>query len=216
MFSPSVAIPTRGRASWWWGCFFLLLSLLGAVGPGCASLRHPVISFQVPPYSHQRKEVGLIAVLPFSNYSQWEGANKIWRNALISRLIAHGFQVVEPANIDQTLIDEGDMMEGMVTQEALEVLAYRYGVEKAIVGAVEHFEPSEKERRGGLGSPKREVPHLSISLRMLEAKGGEIIWKARLERKGTDRSWAFGIGELATPDKLAHAMAEELARSLVH
>lgn len=175
--------------------------------------KRPTLSFLDVAY--QPGQVKRVAVLSFENQSHWEGAEKLWRNALISRLSAAGFEVLEPANVDKILVARGLQAEGAAESRVLEILAGRYGVDGVITGTVERFELRPTESRVGWGErgSQREVPHLSISMRMVGVNG-KILWKARSEREGTDYSWAFGIGEISTPGGLAGVMADEFLEIL--
>lgn len=192
----------------------LLACLAGLLGAGCAlSARRPTLSFLDAAYP--KGQVKRVAVLSFENQSPWEGAEKLWRNTLISRLSAAGFEVLEPANVDKILVARGLQAEGAAESGVLEILAGRYGVDGVITGTVERFELRQTESRVGWGErgSQREVPHLSISMRMVGVNG-KILWKARSEREGTDYSWAFGIGEISTPGGLAGVMADEFLEIL--
>lgn len=180
------------------------------MGVGCAvASRPPALSFLDAAYREGR--VKRVAVLPFENQSRWEGADKLWRNTLISRLSTAGFEVLEPANVDKVLVVRELRPEGALERGVLAILAGRYGIDGVITGTVERFELRQMASRISWeeGGSEREVPYLSISVRMVDANG-KLLWKARSERGGTDYAWAFGIGEISTPAGLARVMADEL------
>lgn len=191
-----------------------LACLAGLLGGGCAlPARHPTLSYLEAGY--QKGQVKRVAVLSFENQSSWVGAEKLWRNTLISHLSAAGYEVLEPANVDKILISRGLQAAEGTESGVLKILAGRYGVDGVITGTVERFELRQTESRVSYGERRsqREVPHLSISMSMVGVNG-KILWKARSEREGTDYSWAFGIGEISTPGGLAGVMADELLEIL--
>ncbi len=131
-----------------------------------------------------------VAVLPFNNLSDDKFAGERVRSILMVELMSrHVFDVIEQGEVTRVLnmifreegFEEGRAIQ--VDKKTLNLIGERLGVQAVILGSVDEYGGS---RYGG-GSV------VSISLRMLDASSGIVLWQANTVETGTN-VWRKIIG----------------------
>jgi curli biogenesis system outer membrane secretion channel CsgG len=62
---------------------------------------------------------------------------------------------------------------------------------------------------GGSG----QIPVIAITLRIIDAATGEIVWAINAARSGSDKETVFGIGKIRSLNTLADDMAKQIAQA---
>lgn len=78
-----------------------------------------------------------------------------------------------------------------------------------MVGTLHDFDMQLATGAGGSG----QIPVVAVSLRILDASTGEIVWASNVARRGNDRETVFGIGRIHSLNNLAEETAAELAKA---
>ena len=121
-----------------------------------------------------------VAILPFNNMSRDKYAGEKVRSTLTIDLMGrHVFEVLEKGEVTKVLtlvfraagIEAGSVT--AVDKETLKLLGERLGVQAVILGNVFEYESSRK----------RAI--VSVTVRMLDASSGIILWTARADASGT-------------------------------
>ncbi len=147
---------------------FTLCSLLIALSPlliisGCVSKPDYYIRQKVD-YSSIKK----VAVLPFEALTPDEYAGEKIRKSVITELLLRGIDVVEPGEVTRTLVELKIRSLGSIKKTDIQNIAKALGVEALLMGSVEAYGISR-----GISVT---YPEVSISLRLVEASTGNIIW----------------------------------------
>ena len=169
---------------------------------GCS--HHPRLYFE-PGYNFSGEK--RVAVLPFENLSSEEDSGeKVQKIFLVELLKNKKFYVLELGEVEKALkelrlrgTDKLSAADCMKLQEKL-------GVEWIFLGSVLEF---SQKRQG-----TEEIPVVSLTARVLEAKTGKIIWAAFASRQGDDSEVLFGIGKINSASELAKKIAQKMVLSL--
>lgn len=159
---------------------FFLVIIFGGCGGSTIKYVNPTANF-----SYIKK----VAVLPFNNLSDDRYAGERVRSALIVDLMSRGsFEVLEQGEVTKVLgvlFREAGVEEGRavpVDKDTLKLIGEKMGVQAVILGSVDEYSSGY-----GGGSV------VSVSIRMLDAGSGIILWQA--QSTATGRSvWRKLIG----------------------
>ncbi len=160
--------------------------------------------------SYHREEVPLdfitnVAVLPLENNTDESHVHKLVRDVVNTQVLALGiFNAVDPGVVDQVLHEEAVEQGEALSQLMLQRLGNRLEVQAFILGAVNI---AGSRRIGSVG-----VPEISISMRLVEARSGTILWQASGHNDG-DSIMARLLG-ITPPDRYEVTM--ELVRRLLY
>jgi len=181
---------------------FAALSLAGCGG-----------RFAIRPYtspSVARTISGGIAVLPFDNLSETRSAGKSIENMVLIELLKHSrVRFVNPGEVSQALQEERIRLATSISRESLRNLGLRLGVGAVVQGVVQEYALQRITAAGGSG----EIPVVSITIRVLDVRSGDIVWAVTVTRRGNDHEKIFGIGRVDSLELLAQDVAETIARS---
>ncbi len=132
-----------------------------------------------------------VAVLPLNNYSDDKYAGEKVRSALVIDLMSrHVFDVMEQGEVSKAmslLFREEGAEEGRVVpmdKDTLKLLGEKLGVQAIIMGSVNEYSSS----RGGAAANV-----ISISVRMLDAASGTVLWQANTSETGGS-AWRKVLG----------------------
>jgi len=178
---------------------FMLFVLLGIAGCGSKGTSDSFIREDVDLGYIQR-----VAVLPLENHSDDKYAAKRVRNVINTQILAMGlFDTAEQGLVDSVLLREAIEQNAPIDQLTLKRLGQRLKVQAFVMGAVDQ---SGDVRRGA-----NTFPEIAITLRLLEAESGKILWQASGYRNGESLSRRlFGM---AARD--SYQVALSLARDLL-
>jgi len=180
--------------------FFMLVALssLLIVG-GCTanSPRHYVR--QQIDYSSIKR----VAVLPFEPLTSDEYAGEKIRQLVITELLSRGIDVVEPGEVTRALVELKIRSLGSIKTTDIQTLAKTLGVEALMMGSVEAYGIS----RGITVS----YPEVSISLRLVAASSGNIIWSVCTPSGGAN-FWTrhFGAENISLSETASKVVGEAI------
>ncbi len=178
----------------------LLLSLAFLLG--CS--HHPRLYFE-PGYNFSGEKK--IAVLPFENLSAEEGAGeKVQKIFLVELLKNRKYYVLEPGEVEKALKELRLRATDKLSSADCQKLREKLAVDWIFLGSVLEF---SLKRQG-----TEEIPVVSLTARILEAKSGKIIWASFASRQGDDSEFLFGIGKINSTPELAKKIAFRMVLSL--
>jgi TolB-like protein len=152
-------------------------------------------------------DIKRVAILPFHNISGKTNAGDLVTNIFVTEIFRAGlFQVEEPGNVSQFMIQEKLNVIGEIGVEWLKTMHRRFGVDAVIVGTVEEFDDGT--------SSDTAVPLVSVTIRMIDAKTGNIIWSAQNKRKGDEYIIAFDFGLVRSVNTLSRKVISEMIHTL--
>jgi hypothetical protein len=140
-----------------------------------------------------------VAVLPFENLTSDRFAEKKVRDIFVTSLLStEVIDVPELGEVMKALESQGITSSEAVTGEVARALGQILGVQGLVLGTVEEY--SVNRTLSGA------CPEIAITLRMLDAKTGNIIWSvSHSERGGRFLPTVFGIGEDTLSEVTARA-----------
>jgi len=167
----------------------------------------------VKPYAGpglRKGERAKMAILPFENLSKAPGAGKTLEGMVLVEFLKRGpVSVVDPGQVSEALSKERVRIATSMSKEALVAVANDLGVDLVLVGTLHEYDMQTGTGAGGSG----QIPVLALTLRVLDAHAGEIVWAANAARRGTDRETVFGIGRVHSLNNLAEETAAEMAKA---
>lgn len=182
-------------------CFSAILFVLIAVLAGCGAYKPRLKA------STEGVQAKKVAVLPFNNISGKRDAGDIVTNIFITELFRLGrFQVEEPGNVIQFIIQEKVNTIGEMDLENLQILGRRLGVDAVLVGTVEEYDDGKS-----MATP---VPVVSVSARMIDPNKGTIIWSSQNRRKGDDYILVFDLGRIRSVTTLTKKTVNEMLSTI--
>ena len=119
----------------------------------------------------------------------------------------HGLQLVSPNDVSGTLQRQAAIQWGGVPVPVREELQMRNGADAILTGAVEAFEINN--------SPDGPRPRISLSLRLVDARSGRLLWAGGLERDVADHPGFFGTRRIYSLGALTEQVVETLTRRLL-
>jgi hypothetical protein len=165
------------------------------------------------PYASQNLKGGeglKMAILPFDNLSDDQGAGKTMENlALVEFLKRTPAKIVDPGEVSAALLQERVRLATSIPKETIRSLGANLGVDLFLVGIVHEYGMQRASGAGGSG----DIPVVSLTLRILDAETGDIVWAISSARRGNDRETAFGMGRIDSLEQLAQSTAMELAQA---
>lgn len=151
-----------------------------------------------------------MAILPFENLSKTQGAGKSMESFVLVEFLKYApVKVVDPGEVSAMLSKERVRLATSVPRETLISVGRGLGVDLFMMGTVHDFDMQLATGAGGSG----QIPVVSMSLRILDASTGDIVWAGNASRRGSDRETVFGIGRIHSINNLAEETAAEMARA---
>jgi hypothetical protein len=126
-----------------------------------------------------------IAVLPFESHTSDEYAGEKIRQSVITDLLSRGIDVIEPGEVTRSLIELKIKSLSSIKTSDIQTLAKTLGVDALMMGSVEAYGISK-----GITV---SYPEVSISMRLIEASSGKIIWSV-CNTSGGPNFWTRHFG----------------------
>lgn len=146
-----------------------------AAAAGCAARRSGKVTFHEPTMDFSL--VHTVAVMPFANMSTTQTADKRVRDVFMTMLQATGQIYVLPMGEVQRGLSRFDQVNPTApSAEDVVALAKVLGCDAVITGSVLEY----GEARSGSASAN----YVSLSVQMLEAKTGRLVWSAQSTQGG--------------------------------
>ena len=148
-----------------------------------------------------------LAFLPLSNLTDSESATEVFVQKLLVELGAlDHFRIQDPGLVTGALRSLRILDPDRMSAEQMEALATRVGADYLLVGVVTDFAEGKDRPRG--------LPVASITLRIIDASNGDVIWGGSASREGDDGEVFFGLGRIRSADRLAAVISHDLAKSM--
>jgi TolB-like protein len=156
----------------------------------------------VPPVDRPR-----LAVLPFDNLTDQGDAGETVTLVFFSEVGAQArYQPVESGTVNVVLDSLVIRTTSNLTAAQLALLGQRLGAERLLIGTV--LESSV------VRTPDGDLPSVGVTIKLLEAASGRVLWARMGFKSGQDTETVFGWGREKSRYKLAASLAAELLRDL--
>jgi len=188
----------RGKTT---GLALLVLAVILLLTTACRS--SSLHYYAARDLDHQK--VRRVAVLPLFNRTGFSEASRISTSAYIAQMVTKtDYQVEFPGNIQNFLVRERIIIRDKIDLSTIELMHKRLGVDAVVLGEViEFFGPA-----GETGASDTPLVHLSV--RMVDAETGRILFMASHFRTGDDYMKIIGIGKIRSTTALAQKVAGEI------
>jgi hypothetical protein len=186
----------RRRASW--------LLLVAVMAAGCAARRGADVTFHDPNMDFSL--IQNVAVLPFANLSGNNNAGAAARDVLMTMLQATGsIYVLPPGEVARGISRTGLQATDAPTPEEVVQLAGIVGADAIITGTVLEY--------GEVRSAASSANVATLSVKMLEAQSGRVVWSASASAGGvTGAQRMFGGGGRPMDEVLRKSVSQLLDR----
>lgn len=180
-------------------CRMLWLFVVGAALAGC--IPEPR-AFHAGALGASRR----IAILPLSNYTADRDAPDKLRHVIAADLGRRpGISLVDAGAVEAALAQEPWLLFDRIPPDLLDRVGAELGADALLVGAI-------------LGSGYRQegvdqVPHVALTLRLLEIPGSRLLWSVVHSRDGDDGEWLFDFGRVHNLEQLIEITIEESMRT---
>lgn len=145
----------------------LFLVIIAGALPGCGGLRPTVFINE----QYDFRFLEHVAVIPFDNLSNDQGAGNRATRLFISKILAErAFDVVEPGEVSRVLEKYSTVRTGQLTEEQIKGIGQELKVQGIILGTVTE---SSTVTSGGTTTST-----ITIIARMVETENGTTIWSA--------------------------------------
>jgi len=183
---------------------FLVLAAALALASGFAGCGGSAPRPSAAPPSGERVR---IAVLPFDNLTTEGTAGEFMTLVFFTEIGARAdYEPVETGIVAATLESLGVRTAGSLSAEQLRTIGERLGVRSLLIGSV--------LESGTVRTPEGELPSVGVTLKLLDAASGRVLWTKMGFRSGADGETVFGWGREKSARRLAAQLANELLRSL--
>ncbi len=151
-----------------------------------------------------------MAILSFDNLSSAQGAGKSMESlVLIEFLKRSPVKIVDPGEVAAVLSKERIRIATSIPKETIRTLGTELGVGLLMMGVVHQYDMETASGAAGSGN----IPVVAVTVRIIDAESGDIVWASTATRRGNDREIVFGIGKIQSLNALAEATAAELAQA---
>jgi len=148
-----------------------------------------------------------IAVFPLQNLSGIPEAGSRVTHILVSSLYnANLIDLVDPGEVQQFIIRSRIRTPGDLGLDAIRDASHQLGADGVIFGSVNDYNVIKTDRG--------DLPAVSITLRLVDADSGEIVWAVTHSLQGNFREKVFGIGRIDSAVILSEIVVEELIQAL--
>lgn len=176
-----------------------------AVSAGCAPTIKPFASAKL-----KAREGARMAILPLDNLSKTPNTGRSMDNVILIEFLKRApLNIVDPGEVAGALSEVRVRLATSMSKETVQILGKKLGVDYFLVGIIHDYEMQMMSGAGGTGN----VPAISITLRLIDANTGDIVWATNYTRRGNDREKVFGIGRVQSLTSLAEETAAELAQA---
>jgi TolB-like protein len=179
----------------------LLTLLLGS----CALFREPPVVLKMAELPLEGN-VCRIAVLPFTNQTEYNMADTLFNRVFVSELIEKGhYLVAQEGDIRRILLQMRVLPGEQLSSEQIRAVADRLGAQIVISGAV-------LEMRDKIGYGRRLDPSLAVVLRIMEAASGRTLWVTYNRAEGRDYRNIMHFGVINSVATLAQQVSVEILK----
>jgi len=139
-----------------------------------------------------------------------DGATEKIDELLLVELLRTGsFQVIEPGEVERVLLELRIRRTSELSLEDMTAVSQRLNADALLVGSVLEYGRKESRSIGG-----GQVPSITIVLRLVDVKNGQVRWASSHSRTGDDAEKVFGIGRIRDHSRLSREIVKEMLESL--
>lgn len=148
-----------------------------------------------------------VAILPFENLTADKFAGEKIRDIVTTEVLSRGyFDVVEKGEVNRVLKEEGLASATSLSNDAAMSIGKRLGVQAFIMGSVEEY--------GTTPGAARAYPNVAITMRMIAADTGKILWHVSYSKTGGNiLNQLFGINSKSISE-IARELVKEMMDTL--
>ena len=148
-----------------------------------------------------------LALLPFENLTEnKDAARGVTAMFLVELLRTGQFKLAEPALVQKVMQGSKVRDIGTVGSDTIRAMGSELKVQAVLLGAI--IEYNNRKREG------KEVPVVGVSVRLVSAKSGKIIWVGTQFRDGSDKETVFGFGRETSPARIAQRVVNDLVKKM--
>lgn len=140
-----------------------------------------------------------VALIPFDNFSQTPNAGDILTNIVLSRLMAHGYFVVEPGFVRELGLTLEVINRGGVDRNSARSILDNFAACGVMTGTVEKFSTAR-------GAPTQAVPQLALGIRAMSPQDGNLYLMEELNAAGDNGQGIFQSGRVHSLVTLTNKM----------
>jgi len=183
--------------------FYLLIGIgIIFMLAGCGGSREIVVR-PAPEVTRMNR----IAVFPLQNLSGAPEAGSRVTQVLVSSLYNSNLvNLVDPGEVQQFILRSRIRVAGELSLEGIRDAARQLGADGMLFGSVNEFTTIPTE--------EGELPAVSITLRVVDASSGEIVWSVTHSLQGDFKEKVFGIGRIESVGILSEVVVAELVEAL--
>jgi TolB-like protein len=148
-----------------------------------------------------------IAVFPLQNLSGVPDVGDAVTQILVSSLFnANLVDIVEPGEIQQFILRSRIRMAGELDLDRIRDASRQLGADGLLFGSVNDYSTVTTE--------EGDLPSVSITLRLVDASSGNIVWAVTHSLQGDFKEKVFGIGRVESAVILSEIVVGELVEAL--
>ena len=148
-----------------------------------------------------------IAVFPFENLSGVPEAGSRVTSILVSELYNSNLvNIVEPGEVQQFILRSRIRVAGQLDLDTIREASRQLNADAILFGSVNEY----SEIITDLGV----LPAVSITVRLVDANSGEIVWAIAHSLQGDFKETLFGIGRVNSPVALSEFVVEDTVEAL--
>ena len=148
-----------------------------------------------------------VAMVPLTNLTGVENAARLLTDQLVLEIgRLHLFQVQDPGVVLGALRKLRILTPDRISSEQMKSLAETVGTPYLLTGTVTQCTVG--------GEFSGQFPSAAVSLRLVDARDGQVLWAATQARAGNDRETVFGLGRVHRLEELSNRLARDLVRSM--
>lgn len=160
----------------------------------------PLPDYQAPRPSY--RGCFQVALIPFDNFSGTPNAGDIMTNIVLSRLMAHGYFVVEPGFVRELGLNLEVINRGGVDSRSARSILASFDACRVVTGSVGKFSTAK-------GAPTMTVPELAFGIRVMSPQDGNLYMMEELQGAGDDGEGMFQGGRMNALVPLANKVLQD-------
>jgi len=148
-----------------------------------------------------------VAVFPMENLSGFPAAGSRVTAVLTSELYnSHLVDVVEPGEVQQFILRSRIRVAGQLDLDTIQEASRQLNADGIVFGSVNEYEIVSTD----LG----ELPAVSVTLRVVDASNGDIVWAVTHSLQGDFKESVFGIGRVSSVGRLSEFVIADMVEAL--
>jgi len=148
-----------------------------------------------------------LAVLPFDNLTSEGTSGDVMTVVFFTEVGAQGaYEPVEAGVVAAALESLGVRTAGSLSASQLKAIGDRVAAPRLLIGSV--------LENGFVHTAEADLPSVGVTLKLLDAASGRVLWTKMGFKTGDDGETVFGWGREKSPRKLAASLATELLKDL--